>query len=79
MERYYADIKIMQPISDQDMNAMLAEESRVSVHLCECCEGCLACDGWRCGRSVNVVYFVIYVFGCMGVQGKSKSHENVSN
>ncbi|XP_069180066.1 plexin-A4 isoform X2 [Procambarus clarkii] len=30
VERYYADIKIMQPISDQDMNAMLAEESRVS-------------------------------------------------
>ena len=30
MERYYSDIKIMQPISDQDMNAMLAEESRVS-------------------------------------------------
>lgn len=29
VERYYADIKIMQPISDQDMNAMLAEESRV--------------------------------------------------
>lgn len=29
VERYYADIKIMQPISDQDMNAMLAEESRM--------------------------------------------------
>lgn len=30
VERYYSDIKLMQPISDQDMNAMLAEESRVS-------------------------------------------------
>ncbi|XP_063875423.1 plexin-A1-like isoform X1 [Scylla paramamosain] len=29
VERYYSDIKIMQPISDQDMNAMLAEESRM--------------------------------------------------
>ncbi|CAH0391887.1 unnamed protein product [Bemisia tabaci] len=28
VERYYHDIKMMQPISDQDMNAMLAEESR---------------------------------------------------
>ena len=31
VERYYSDIKLMQPISDQDMNAMLAEESRVSA------------------------------------------------
>ena len=30
VERYYSDIKIMPAISDQDMNAMLAEESRVS-------------------------------------------------
>lgn len=30
VERYYADIKVMPAISDQDMNAMLAEESRVS-------------------------------------------------
>lgn len=30
VERYYADIKDMPVISDQDMNAMLAEESRVS-------------------------------------------------
>lgn len=30
VERYYADIANMQAISDQDMNAMLAEESRVS-------------------------------------------------
>lgn len=30
VERYYADIREMQAISDQDMNAMLAEESRVS-------------------------------------------------
>ncbi|CAG2069518.1 unnamed protein product, partial [Timema podura] len=29
VERYYSDIKMMQAISDQDMNAMLAEESRV--------------------------------------------------
>lgn len=27
--RYYRDIKTMAAISDQDMNAMLAEESRV--------------------------------------------------
>lgn len=31
VERYYADIREMQAISDQDMNAMLAEESRVST------------------------------------------------
>lgn len=31
VERYYSDIKIMPAISDQDMNAMLAEESRVSL------------------------------------------------
>lgn len=67
VERYYADIKIMQPISDQDMNAMLAEESRVSVHLCECCERCLVCDERRCGRSVCVMY----VFYCFCVQGNS--------
>jgi len=30
VERYYADIKAMPCISDQDMNSMLAEESRVS-------------------------------------------------
>lgn len=30
VERYYSDIREMQAISDQDMNAMLAEESRVS-------------------------------------------------
>lgn len=29
VERYYKDIHTMPPISDQDMNAMLAEESRV--------------------------------------------------
>ncbi|XP_026472464.1 plexin-A4 [Ctenocephalides felis] len=29
VERYYSDIKIMPAISDQDMNAMLAEESRM--------------------------------------------------
>ncbi|XKL61681.1 hypothetical protein PGB90_001514 [Kerria lacca] len=29
VDRYYSDIKIMQAISDQDMNAMLAEESRL--------------------------------------------------
>nr|CAD7396956.1 unnamed protein product [Timema cristinae] len=29
VERYYSDIKMMQAISDQDMNAMLAEESRL--------------------------------------------------
>lgn len=29
VERYYSDIKMMPAISDQDMNAMLAEESRV--------------------------------------------------
>lgn len=31
VERYYTDIKMMSAISDQDMNAMLAEESRVST------------------------------------------------
>jgi plexin A len=30
VERYYKDIHSMCAISDQDMNAMLAEESRVS-------------------------------------------------
>lgn len=30
VERYYSDIKQMPAISDQDMNAMLAEDSRVS-------------------------------------------------
>lgn len=29
VERYYSDIKMMPAISDQDMGAMLAEESRV--------------------------------------------------
>lgn len=32
VERYYSDIKVMPAISDQDMNAMLAEESRVFIH-----------------------------------------------
>lgn len=31
VERYYYDIRDMPAISDQDMNAMLNEESRVSV------------------------------------------------
>lgn len=31
VDRYYSDIGNMSAISDQDMNAMLAEESRVSV------------------------------------------------
>lgn len=31
VERYYRDIQMMPAISDQDMNAMLAEESRVRV------------------------------------------------
>lgn len=31
VERYYSDIKMMPAISDQDMGAMLAEESRVSL------------------------------------------------
>jgi plexin A len=30
VERYYCDIRDMPAISDQDMNAMLNEESRVS-------------------------------------------------
>lgn len=34
VERYYSDIKIMPAISDQDMNAMLAEESRVNIFVC---------------------------------------------
>lgn len=34
VERYYSDIKVMPAISDQDMNAMLAEESRVFIYLC---------------------------------------------
>ncbi|KAI8034096.1 hypothetical protein M5D96_013130 [Drosophila gunungcola] len=29
VDRYYRDIRDMSPISDQDMNAMLAEESRL--------------------------------------------------
>lgn len=33
VERYYSDIRDMQAISDQDMNAMLAEESRVSIKM----------------------------------------------
>lgn len=33
VERYYSDIREMPAISDQDMNAMLAEESRVSVSI----------------------------------------------
>ncbi len=33
VERYYQDIKMMPAISDQDMNAMLAEESRVTLNL----------------------------------------------
>jgi hypothetical protein len=33
VERYYSDIKVMPAISDQDMNAMLAEESRVSIYI----------------------------------------------
>ncbi|KAM7307695.1 hypothetical protein ISCGN_011331 [Ixodes scapularis] len=32
VERYYQDIKVMPAISDQDMNAMLAEESRLHAH-----------------------------------------------
>lgn len=32
VDRYYRDIRDMSPISDQDMNAMLAEESRVSFN-----------------------------------------------
>ncbi|XP_055945383.1 plexin A3-like isoform X2 [Argiope bruennichi] len=32
VERYYRDIKNMAAISDQDMNAMLAEESRLHAH-----------------------------------------------
>ncbi|UYV69642.1 PlexA [Cordylochernes scorpioides] len=32
VERYYRDIKLMSAISDQDMNAMLAEESRLHAH-----------------------------------------------
>ncbi|KAE9542610.1 hypothetical protein AGLY_002521 [Aphis glycines] len=31
VDRYYSDIKIMPAISDQDMNAMLAEESRIHM------------------------------------------------
>ena len=33
VERYYRDIQTFPTISDQDMNAMLAEESRVSIRL----------------------------------------------
>ncbi|UYV82243.1 PlexA [Cordylochernes scorpioides] len=32
VDRYYGDIKLMTSISDQDMNAMLAEESRLHAH-----------------------------------------------
>lgn len=33
VDRYYSDIGNMSAISDQDMNAMLAEESRVSAQI----------------------------------------------
>lgn len=33
VDRYYRDIRDMSSISDQDMNAMLAEESRVSFKI----------------------------------------------
>ena len=33
VDRYYSDIRDMPAISDQDMNAMLAEESRVGVRI----------------------------------------------
>lgn len=32
VDRYYEDIKLIPPISDQDMNAMLQEESRLHKH-----------------------------------------------
>ena len=32
VERYYADIKAMPCVSDQDMNLMLADESRVIIY-----------------------------------------------
>ena len=41
--RYYQDIKLMPAISEQDMNAMLAEESRVSpppLHMTSVNPGC---------------------------------------
>lgn len=38
VDRYYRDIREMPPISDQDMNAMLAEESRVK---------CLIINFWK--------------------------------
>jgi len=42
-DRYYQDIKTMPAISDQDMNAMLAEESRV-CHFC-CWQILARCSG----------------------------------
>lgn len=61
VERYYSDIKQMPAISDQDMNAMLAEDSRVSIHLVLCNFGFFKC--WPCifisdhKRSNNLVTF----------------------
>lgn len=47
VERYYRDIQMMPAISDQDMNAMLAEESRVSLSI------------YHANR---VLTFILYVF-----------------
>ncbi|XP_014668016.1 PREDICTED: plexin-A2-like [Priapulus caudatus] len=48
VEKYYQDIKLMAAISDQDMNAMLAEESRTHVE----------------EFNVNVSLFELYGYAC---------------
>ena len=48
VERYYADIKAMPCISDHDMNAMLAEESRVGLILNVSGRKGDDCRAWTC-------------------------------
>lgn len=50
VERYYSDIKLMSAISDQDMNAMLAEESRVCI------------DDSRCESRINMILFFLVAY-----------------
>lgn len=59
VERYYADIKVMPAISDQDMNAMLAEESRVCIFSFFF----FFCDSNRIIVIANS-YFLIFSFPC---------------
>lgn len=54
MQRYYKQIHDMPPLSEQEMNAHLAEESRVRAHGAAAGGGGLGrgtrgCSGWRGG------------------------------